>query len=468
MKPSHHTTFTEPHTTIFDVARWGQALTQLHARIAPRFARPETRHRALTYLQGLLSAIERKNGWQLAEYAREARPDGMQRLLASSVWDEDLVRDDLRAYILETLGALDAILVIDETSMQKQGKKSAGVQIQHCGTTGERENCQVGVFLSYVTARGHTLLDRELYVPNRWFDDPERCREAGIPETTRFQTKCELASLMVERIVQAQIPIRWVVADCVYGSNATLRDKLHAHRYHYVLAVRCNEPIVFQTPTGRVRMTVAEAEARFIQAADWRRLSMGEGTKGPRWFDWVCLPMLHGCEDDGQHWMLIRRLPTDPTKKVYYVVFGPVGTTLTEMVEAISARWHIEEDFETAKDSGMDQYEVRTWTAWYRAITLAMLAQAFLARICAQEQVSEALMENNAVQEKRLLPLTRPEIRHLLGHLLWPHPQNAPLLLAWSWWRRCHRSLASFYHSKRRREKGEPVVVLAPQEKSLG
>jgi SRSO17 transposase len=455
MKPSQHTTFTGTQTTVVDVVRWAQELGRLHARIAPRFARPEPCRRALAYLQALLSPIERKNGWQIAEHAREARPDGMQRLLASAVWDADLVRDDLRAYILETIGAPGAIVVIDETCFQKQGKKSVGVQIQHCGTTGQRENCQVGVFLSYVTARGHTLVDRELYVPKRWFNDLQRCRKAGIPEATHFQTKCELAGIMLERMWQAQISISWVVADCVYGSNTTLRAWLEAHWYCYVMAVRCTEPIEIPTPTGRMRMTVAEAEARFIQVQDWQRLSMGEGTKGPRWFDWACLPILHHCEEDGQHFLLIRRLPTDPSKKVSYLVFGPVGTTLSEMVEAISARWHIEEDFETAKDGGMDQYEVRTWTAWYRSITLAMLAQAFLAGICAQEQDPQ-----RGVQDRRLLPLTRMEVRHLLGRLIWPHPHNVPLVLAWSWWRRCHRSLACYYHTKRRREKGASLFVL--------
>jgi SRSO17 transposase len=418
MKLSHDTTFTGTQTTVVDMVRWTQELARLHARVAPRFARPEPRRRALAYLQGLLSPIERKNGWQLAEHAREDRPDGMQRLLASAVWDADLVLDDLRTYILETIGAPGGIIVIDETSFQKRGKKSAGVQIQHCGTTGLRENCQVAVFLSYVTARGHTLMDRDLYVPKRWFNDRQRCRNAGIPEATRFCTKCELAGRMLERLWQAQISIRWVVADCVYGSNAALRTWLQAHHYFYVMAVRSNEPIEIQTSTGLTRMTVAEAEARFITAQDWQRLSMGEGTKGPRWFDWVCLPLAHQCEDDGQHWLLIRRLLTDPSKKVSYFVFGPVGTTLAEMVEAISARWHVEEDFETAKDCGMDHYEVRTWTAWYRSITLAMLAQAFLAGICAQDQVSQTVLQDGPMQEHRPLPLTRPEVRHLLGQLI--------------------------------------------------
>src|SRR5450755_736786 len=292
MKHHQHITLVEANTTPTQVVQWAQALTHLHARIAARFARPEPRQRALKYLQGILSSIERKNGWQLAEHAREARPDGMQRLLSNAVWDTDGVRDDLRTYTLEHLGNQSAIVAIDETSFPKQGKKSAGVGVQYCGSTGQVENCQVGVFLSYVTARGHTLVDRELYVPKRWFDDPGRCREAGLPETTRFHTKCELASIMIERIFQAHISISWIVADCVYGSNAKLRTKLQASGYCYVLAVRCTEPIVIPTPAGRMRMTVAEADARFIQPADWQRLSMGEGTKGPRWFDWACLPIL--------------------------------------------------------------------------------------------------------------------------------------------------------------------------------
>ena len=193
MKPSHHTTPTGRETTFLEVWRWAQELARLHARIAPRFARPEPRRRALAYLQGILSTTERKNGWQLAEHAREARPDGMQRLLSSAVWDADGVRDDLRAYALEQLGSESAILVIDESRFPKRGDKSAGVGVQYCGTTGQVENCQVGVFLAYVTAEGHTLIDRELYLPLDWIEDRERCQAAGIPESVRFQTKPELA-----------------------------------------------------------------------------------------------------------------------------------------------------------------------------------------------------------------------------------------------------------------------------------
>jgi SRSO17 transposase len=282
MKQPHHITPTAMETTFAEVWGWAQELERLHGRIAPRFARPEPRRRALTYLQGILSATSRKNGWQLAEYAGEARPDGMQRLLSSAVWDADLVRNDLRSYVLEQLGDPQAILVIDETSFPKRGDKSAGVGQQYCGTTGQVENCQVGVFLAYASARGHTLLDRELYLPKRWIDDRERCREAGIPDTVGFQTKCELAQRMVERVWAAQIPTAWVVADTVYGSNLDLRTWLEAHQYPYVLAVACDEPVGIQTPDGRKRVTVAEAEALLLHPEDWQRVSMSEGTTGPR------------------------------------------------------------------------------------------------------------------------------------------------------------------------------------------
>ena len=272
----------ETKTTPTEVVGWAQSLVRLHARIASRFARPEPLRRALAYLQGLLSCVERKNGWQLAEHAREANPYGMQRLLSQAVWDEDLVRDDLRNFVIEHLGDLNAILALDETSFGSSGRKSAGVKKQYCGTTGDLENCQVGVFLSYVTAKGHTLIDRELYLPLKWIQDRERSQEAGIPDTVRFQTKCELARQMIERIHHAHIPISWVVADTVYGSNQALRTWLQANQYSYVLAVACDEPIGIQTPDGRKLVEVRDVEALLLHAQEGPRLSMSQGTKGPR------------------------------------------------------------------------------------------------------------------------------------------------------------------------------------------
>jgi SRSO17 transposase len=195
------------------------------------------------------------------------------------------------------------------------------------------------VFVDYVTAHGHTLIDCALYLPKEWIDDPDRCCEAGIAETVRFQTKCELAQQMVERIWKAQISISWVVADTVYGSNLDLRTWLEAHGYWYVLAVACDEPVGIRTFDGRRRLVeVREVEALLLQAQDWQRLSMGDGTKGPRLFDWACVPILHRWEDDGCHWLLIRRCINDPKQKAYYFVLGPHGTTLQQMVKAIGAR----------------------------------------------------------------------------------------------------------------------------------
>jgi SRSO17 transposase len=457
MKQDYHTTSTDKATTPADICRWVQALVRLHAQIAPRFARAEPRRRALAYLQGIVSDTARKNGWQLAEHAGEACPDGMQRLLASSVWDTDGVRDDVRSYVLEQLGQESAILVIDESGFPKRGHHSAGVGRQYCGATGQVQNCQVGVFLAYVTAHGHSLIDRELYLPLDWCEDRDRCRTAHIAESVRFQTKPELAIQMLKRIDEAGYPIAWVVADTVYGGNLDLRIWLEAHAYHYVLAVACNEPVGIVTPDGqRRRVQVSEVTTLFLHEQDWQRLAMSEGTKGPRLFDWAVVPILHQWEDDGRHWLLIRRSLTNPQELCYYLVFAAKGSTLQEMVKAIGARWHIEEEFENAKDLGLDHYEVRSFLGWYRHVTLVMLAMAYLAGICLEEKAHllAVVKPPNEPQTLLVLPLTIPEVRHLLGHLIWPTPRNLSRALAWSRWRRCHQSRASYFHTKRRLKAG--------------
>src|SRR6266852_2564962 len=357
---------------------------------------------------------------------------------------------------LPQLGQESAILAIDETSFPKRGQKSAGVGLQYCGTTGQVQNCQVGVFLSYVTAKGHTLIDRELYLPLDWCEDRDRRRAAGIPESVRFQTKPELAVQMIERIFQAAVPICWVVADTVYGGNLDLRNWLETHQYPYVLAVPCNEPVGILSRDGqRKRVEVWEVEALLLGAQDWQRLSMSEGTKGPRLFDWASVPILHQWEDDGRHSLLIRRSLTDPNEKAYYFVFAPKGTTLPEMVAAIGARWHIEEDFENAKDLGLDHYEVRCFIGWYRHITLVLVALAFLTGICATERFSPSPPAPFPLPaHPTVLALTVPEVRHLLAWLIWPSPSSAYQVLAWSWWRRSHQSRASYYHTKRRLKAG--------------
>jgi SRSO17 transposase len=451
-------------TTMAEVVQWSHELARLYARIAPHFARPEPRRRVLAYLQGLLSETPRKNGWQLAEQAGERTPYGMQRLLSSAVWKVDRVRDEVRAYVLEQLGTQQAIVAIDETSFPKAGRKSAGVGIQYCGTTGHVQNCQVGVFLSYITARGHSLIDRELYLPSEWTQDPERRQEAGIPQTARFQTKPELARAMLQRLYDAQVPIDWVVGDSVYGENLDLRTWLTAHGYAFVLEVHCDEEVGIVSPDGRRRLVrVCDVPALLLSEPSWQRLSMSEGTKGPRLFDWACVPILHRWQQDGRHWLLLRRSVTDAQDLRYYLVFAPASTTREQMVQASGGRWRIEEDFENGKDLGLDHYEVRSWSGWYRHITLVILALAFLTGICASLQAppladaAEASPPSEerepAAVEPSLLGLTVPEVRHLLAHLIWPALTTVSLVLAWSNWRRCHRSWASYYHRQRRQRR---------------
>jgi len=300
MKHPEHNTSSWVLTTLTDVIGWRGALLQLHARLASYFARPQPYQRMLRFLQGVLSHVERKNGWQLAEQAREATPYGMQRLLSQAVWDEDGVRDEVRAVALWHLGTSQAIVAIDETSFPKRGEHSAGVKKQYCGTTGQVQNCQVGVFLSYITPFGHTLIDRELYLPQDWTDDPARCHEAGIPQTISFLTKPDLALCMLSRLHQAGVPVDWVVADSVYGENLELRTWLESHQYAYVGAVACDEPVVLVVPEGRVRrMEVRDVPALVLTDSDWQRLAMSEGSKGPRLFDWACVPLLPRRVDDG-------------------------------------------------------------------------------------------------------------------------------------------------------------------------
>ena len=223
---------------VLEVARWAKGIAGVHGCIAGRFYRSEPRRRALDYLKGLISSVERKNGWQLAEQSGDATPDGVQRLLSTYVWDADLVRDDLRTYVVEHLGDTDGVLVVDETGFLKKGTKSAGVQRQYNGTAGRIENCQIGVFLTYATAQGRVLLDRELYLPQVWAGDGERRREAGVPEEVRFQTKPQLAQRMLERAVEAGVPSNWVTGDEVYGSDRNLRLWLEGAGIPHVLAIK--------------------------------------------------------------------------------------------------------------------------------------------------------------------------------------------------------------------------------------
>jgi SRSO17 transposase len=352
-----------------------QTLAELSGRIGPRFGRAEVRSRVERYLQGLLATVERKNGWQLAEELGDPNAHGVQRLLAEAQWDEEVVRDDLRAYVIEQLGEAGGILVVDETGFVKKGKQSAGVARQYSGTVGRRENSQIGVFLLYASTKGYAFIDRVLYLPQEWTMERVRCREAGIPNEVGFATKGELAQQMLARAFAAEVPADWVVGDTIYGYDE-LRLWLEKQQKHYVLAVPETHTVWVQGRQQPVGLLAA-----LIPQEAWAVLSAGEGSKGPRHYEWAWLLLPAEKEAPGMHahWVLMRRSLSDPSERAYYRVYGPVAITLPELVHVTGSRWRIEEGYEQAKgEVGLDQYEVRTWRAWYRYVTLALLAYAAL------------------------------------------------------------------------------------------
>jgi SRSO17 transposase len=359
-----------------EVEGWAAGLEEVTWRIGPRFARPQPRAQAGRYLRGLLSGLERKNGWTLAEQAGDRIPDATQRLLNHAEWDADAVRDDLRDYVVEYLGDDDAVLVIDETGFLKKGSKSAGVHRQYSGTAGRVENCQIGVFLAYAAPAGRTFIDRELYLPEAWTSDPERCAEAGIGAEVEFATKPELARRMIIRALDAEVPAGWVAGDEVYGQNAALRKALEERDLSYVLAVPVNQHVP-ATIDGRPTTVRVDALSAAVPASDWTRLSAGVGAKGPRTYDWVRIPIRPHDQPD-RYWLLVRRRISDG-ELAHYLCFCPAEASLADLVAVAGRRWAIEESFETGKgEVGLDQYQVRRYDAWYRHITLACWAHAFL------------------------------------------------------------------------------------------
>ena len=350
-------------------ADWTRALEEVAGRIAPCFGRAEPRRRALAYLQGLLSSLERKNGWHLAQAAGDRTPDGVQEFLSRVHWDAEAVRDDLRAYVIEHLGDAEAVLVLDETGFLKKGTRSAGVQRQYCGTAGRIENCQVGVFLGYAGRHGHALIDRALYLPEGWIEDRPRCRQAGIPDEVAFASKPTIGRAMLERALAAEVPCAWVTGDSVYGADTSLRRAIEQARKGYVLAVTSAQRLGF-------RPVVDWAEE--VAEDGWVRLSAGDGAKGPRLYDWAYRPH-SGAPEGWQKALLIRRSLARPEDLTFYLTLAPAGTPLARLVQVAGTRWTIEACFEAAKgEVGLADYEVRSWTGWHRHITLALLAHAYL------------------------------------------------------------------------------------------
>jgi len=358
--------------TVTDVRDWADELEAVGRRLKRRFSRIEPRRKAVAYLRGLLSDAERKNGWQLAAKVGDETPYGVQHLLGRADWNADLVRDDLAAYVREHLDDPRGVLIVDETGFLKKGVKSAGVRRRYSGTAGRIENCQIGVFLAFAGRRGHTLLDRELYLPKEWTDDADRRQAAGIPPDVAFATKPRLAERMLKRAWRARFQAAWVTGDAVYGNDVRFRRTLESNGQPYVLAVRCDQ-----------RLWVERRQLRVDRVADafppraWRKASAGAGSKEPRWYDWAVQPFGSVDERGWRLWLLVRRSREKRDERAYYLCRGPAETPWRELVRAAGARWAVEACFERAKeDCGFDEYEVRSWTGWLRHVTLSMFALA--------------------------------------------------------------------------------------------
>jgi SRSO17 transposase len=388
---------------------------------------------------GLLADLPRKNCWSIVEHAGDATPDGMQHLLARAVWDEDGVRDDLRAYVVEHLGDHAAVLVVDETGDLKKGTGTVGVQRQYTGTAGKVDNAQVAVYLTYAPTAGHGVIDRELYLPQGWLADAARCRAAGVPAQRAFATKPELARVMLQRALDAGVPAGWVTADEAYGGDPRLRGWLEQRGLAYALAVKRTEVLV---SAGGERVA-AEQLAAWVPPERWLRISAGHGAKGRRWYAWTRVALAAaGAPEGWGRWVVFCPRPS-PREMVCLLCAGPAGLPLVALVRVAGSRWRVEEAFQAGKGlCGLDQHQVRRWRSWYRWATLAMLAYAFLVVAAVTDHARHP-------PPLGLIPLTCNEVQHLFATLVAAPVADAGHRLRWSAWRRRHQGRAQACHYRR-------------------
>lgn len=413
------------------------------AWIAGRFGRVEPRRRARAYLLGLLADVQTRTCWQLAEHAGEPTPHGMQRLLGEAVWDADAVRDDVRGYVADELGDPEGVLIIDDTGDLKKGVHSVGVQRQYTGTAGRIENAQVGVFLGYAAPAGYTLIDREIYLPRSWTDDPGRCAAAGVPDQVRFATKITLARRMLTRALAAGIGAAWATADEFYGGDRHLRADLQARSVGYVLAVAKSHRVTTCAPLGGQRVDQITAG---LPARSWNRRSAGEGSKGWRDYDWAWVRLVAPQAEaaaGGEHYLLVRR-SRSTGELAFYRCWSPGPASLHSLVRVAGTRWSIETCFQTGKGLGLDEHQVRRWDSWYRHTTLVMLAHAILTVIAAAERA------RHRPGDEQLVSLSINEIQRLLAKLVINAVHTLDHWLGWSNWRRRHQARAKTSHYRRR------------------
>lgn len=408
-----------------ELERWRESFEKFHERFAEIFCRPETREQSGKYLQGLVSGVERKNGWQMAEEVGDTTPDKTQRLLYQAKWDADKARDELQGYVIEELGEADGIGIVDETGFIKKGDKSAGVERQYTGTAGKIENSQVGTFLGYASRRGHTLIDRRLFIPEKWIQDEPRSQAAKIPQEIQHHTKPEQARQMLEQAWARGVPMKWVTGDELYGNAPRLRDGVANSGRLYVFAVSSNAPVWIKRPKTRrpkaktggrpqkhfhlvvgapKHCTVAEVVAQW-PSTQWRRMASSLGEKGPIAYDWAAMRIVERVDTlpGRDSWLLVRRSISDPNELAFYLSNADADTPLETLAHIASQRYKIEQCFEEAKgETGLDHYEVRYFHSWYRHITLSMMAHAWLSVTRAQAQARELTLAGADTPQKTM------------------------------------------------------------------
>jgi len=380
------TSWTQAASIEETLALWAASLREIKKRIRPLFGQERVAKNAGLFLEGLLGEEQRKTGWMRAEAAGDPGPWRQQAILGRRDWDADALRDIVRDYVIEHLADDDAVLVIDETGFLKQGKASCGVARQYTGSAGKITNCQIGVFAAYVSCHGHAFIDRALYLPKEWTDDPDRLEAAYVPADTGFATKPKLATRMIARTMAAPVPFKWVAGDTVYGVG-DIEQQLRRAGKGYVLGV--SSAHVFRSWGKRRPVAGTAADiARTRRASDWKRLSAGAGTKGPRLHDWCYLELAdlvgESIDENPGAWtrgLLIRRRIADGDL-AFFTTWCPAATSIETLVEVEGHRWAIEDSFETAKNEfGLDHNETRSWHGWHRHVSFVMLAFAMMAAI---------------------------------------------------------------------------------------
>ena len=418
-------------------------LKDLFGQVAGCFPRRETRQAASQMVGGLLMELEDHNCWSIAEAVGHRGPHRLQHLLSRAVWDDQQVLDAAAAWAVAQLDDGDAVLVVDETADEKSSADAVGAARQYSGTVGGVALCQVAVTLTFATSRGHTLIDRALYLPGACAADEEHRELAGVPEEVLFATKPELAGALLARAHQRGIRAAFVAGDEVYGGR-DLRRAIRALGVGYVLAVRANHGLTL----GSGRVLTAAGAARLIPRGAWQRMRTGSGTKGSRHYDWAMLKVTGDDapgdgRDDGRSALLVRRHRYTGTLW-FYRCWAPGPVPLTRLIAVAQVRWKIEEDHQLAKQlAGLDSGQVIRWRSWHRWSALCLLACMYLAVAVALNRDSHAGLEIG------LIPVTIPEmLRILRGTVIPPPRRDRPHRQHWSQWRRRHQYRASQAHRR--------------------